>query len=84
MILAYPINKDKKPIGPEKAFKEEQWAVMKKLPNLRWVELPKVEEESEYSNINSMTKRELVEMYGLDTEDMKLKKSEIIKKITDE
>ena len=82
MILAYPINVDKKPIGPEKEWSDAQWAVLKKLPNLRWVELPKVKEVTEYSNMDKMTKKELVQFYGLNTEDMTLKKSEIIKKIT--
>jgi len=90
MILAYPINSKKKPIGPEKKFTDKQWADLQKLPNLRWVRLPDVVNEcpsmfpSEYSNLNRMTKKEMVEFYGLNTEDMKLSKKEIINKITNE
>lgn len=94
MILAYPINKEGNAIGGERSFSDEQWARMLKIPNLRWRVLPKIEtvqvqtvdhslqEMSKMENLNEMTKRELIDLYELPIEDMKLTKSQIIEKIT--
>lgn len=82
MILAYQINKAGEPVGGEQAFPEDQWERMQKIPNLRWKQLPEVEEdEYSYDNLNKMTKRQIISSFDLPAEDMKLTKSEIIKKI---
>lgn len=89
MILAYPINKEGNAIGGERSFSEEQWARMLKIPNLRWKVLADLElkedeifDEYSYDNLNKMTKRQLINSFGLPIEDMKLTKSVIIEKIT--
>ena len=82
MILAYPTNKKGDPIGGERAFTLAQWERMQKIPNLRWKELPELDDEYSYDNLKKMTKRQLVASFEMDTEDMKLTKAEIIKKIT--
>lgn len=82
MILAYPINKEGNAIGGERSFSDEHWARMLKIPNLRWRVLPKIETVQVMENLNEMTKRELIDLYELPIEDMKLTKSQIIEKIT--
>ncbi len=81
MISAYPINKAGDPIGGERSFSDEQWARMQKIPNLRWKQLPELENEYSYDNLERMTKRQLISSFDMDMEDMKMTKSEIIKKI---
>jgi len=83
MILAYPTNKQGEPIGGEKSFTELEWATLQKLPNLRWKELPEIENDYSFDNLKRMTKNQLITSFGLNTEDMEMTKSEIIKKITE-
>jgi len=83
MILAYPTNKEGEPIGGERTFTESQWEDIQKLPNLRWMQLPEIENDYSYDNLKRMTKRQIVTTFGLNTEDMELTKKEIIKKITE-
>ena len=83
MILAYPTNKEGNPIGGERAFTEGEWAKLQKIKNLRWKELPEIENDYSYDNLKRMTKRQLVTQFELPNDDMLLLKSEIIKKITE-
>ena len=68
----YPTDKDGNRIGSDREVSKERWEIMKKMKNLRWAEA---------QDLKKMTKRELVESFGLPEADLDLKKSEIIDKI---
>ncbi len=81
MKLLYPVDKDGDKIGGEQEFTDSAAAHILAMKNCRWREAE--EEDDYYSNLKTMTKRQLVESFSLPNEDMLMTKAEIIKKITE-